>query len=100
IDSLFQCEYAGEGAPRTNKLYIFPMSRLLDQWLPPLLLAIGLLWACREAVARNDSGRPWVGFFRAAVFVIAFFASVFPFTLMGIRSAACKLNYELPPKPG
>ena len=31
IDSLFQCEYPSEGAPRTNKLYIFPMSRLLDQ---------------------------------------------------------------------
>ena len=99
IDSIFQCEYPAEGAPRTNKLYVFPMSRLLDQWLPPLLLAIGLLWACREAVARNDSGSAWVGFFRAGVFVLAFFASVFPFTLMGIRSAACKLNYELPPKP-
>ena len=100
IDSLFQCEYPSDGAPRTNKLYVFPMSRLLDQWLPPVLLAVGLIWAVREAFERNDSGRPWVGFFRAAVFVLAFFASVFPFTQMGVRAASCKLNFELPPQPG
>lgn len=100
IDSLFQCEYPSEGAPRTNKLYIFPMSRLLDHWLPPVLLAIGLIWMVREAFERNESGRTWVGFFRAALFVLAFFASVFPFTTMGFRAASCKLNYELPPRPG
>jgi len=100
IDSLFRCEYPSEGAPRTNKLYLFPMSRLLDHWLPPVLLAIGLVWATREAFFRNDTGRPWVGAFRAAVFVVAFFASVFPFTLMGMRSASCRLNFELPPRPG
>src|SRR5436190_1011379 len=43
IDSLFHCEYPSEGAPRTNKLYIFPMSRLLDHWLPQVLLTSGLL---------------------------------------------------------
>ena len=100
IDSLFQCEYPAEGAPRTNKLYIFPMSRLLDRWLPPVLLAVGLLWVVREAFERNETQRTWVGVFRAGVFLLAFFASVFPFTLMGMRNAACKLNYELPPKPG
>jgi hypothetical protein len=100
IDSLFHCEYPSEGAPRTNKLYIFPMSRLLDHWLPPVLLTIGLVWMVREAFQRNDTGQGWVGFFRAALFLIAFFASVFPFTRMGLRAASCKLNYELPPKPG
>jgi hypothetical protein len=100
IDSLFHCEYPSEGAPRTNKLYVFPMSRLLDRWLPPLLLAVGLVWAVREAFERNETGRVWVGFFRSSVFLLAFFASVFPFTLMGVRRAACKLNYELPPRPG
>lgn len=100
IDSIFRSEYASEGAPRTNKLYVFPLSRLLDHWLPPVLLAVGLLWAVYEAFERNDTGRPWVGFFRASVFLLAFFASVFPFTLMGLRSAGLKLNYELPPRPG
>jgi hypothetical protein len=99
IDSIFQAEYASEGAPRTNKLYVFPLSRLLDRWLPPVLLAVGLIWASYEAVNRNDTNRPWVGFFRAAVFLMAFFASVLPFTLMGLRAASRKLNYELPPSP-
>jgi hypothetical protein len=100
IDSIFQAEYAAEGAPRTNKLYVFPLSRLLDRWLPPVLLAVGLVWACYEAVNRNDTSQSWVGFFRAAVFLLAFFASVLPFTLMGLRAASRKLNYELPPRPG
>ena len=100
IDSIFQAEYAAEGAPRTNKLYIFPLSRLLDRWLPPVLLAVGLIWACYEAFNRNDTTQQWVGFFRAAVFVLAFFASVLPFTLMGVRAASRSLNYELPPRPG
>jgi hypothetical protein len=34
------------------------------------------------------------------VFLLAFFASVFPFTRMGVRAASCKLNYALPPNPG
>jgi hypothetical protein len=101
IDSLFQTECpTSDGAPRTNKLYIFPLSRLLDHWLPPVLLAIGLMWVVSEAMKRTDAAHQWVGFFRGAFFLLAFFASVFPFTLMGIRQASCKLNYELPPKPG
>lgn len=100
IDSIFQSEYASDGAPRTNKLYVFPLSRLLDRWLPPVLLVVGLFWAVYEAFERNNTNRPWVGFFRACVFVLAFFASAFPFTLMGVRSASLKLNYELPPSPG
>lgn len=100
IDSLFNSEYPSEGAPRTNKLYIFPMSRHLDLWLPPVLLAVGLIWMVREAFDHNESGRTWVGFFRAGLFVLAFFASVFPFTWMGFRAASGKMNYELPPRPG
>jgi hypothetical protein len=100
LDSIFQAEYAAEGAPRTNKLYVFPLSRLLDRWLPQVLLAVGLVWACYEAFNRNDTTRAWVGFFRAGVFLLAFFASVLPFTLMGVRAASRNLNYELPPRPG
>jgi hypothetical protein len=99
IDSIFQAEYAAEGAPRTNKLYVFPLSHLLDHWLPPVLLVVGLVWASYEAFNRNDTNQGWVGFFRAAVFLLAFFASVLPFTLMGVRAASLKLNYELPPRP-
>lgn len=100
IDSIFQCDYPSDGAPRTNKLYVFPMSRLLDRWLPPVLLAIGLIWVLSEAYQRNDTDRAWVGVFRGALFLLAFFASVYPFTFMGIRAASCRLNYELPPRPG
>ena len=99
VDALFRADYAEEGAPRTNKLYIFPMSRLLDRWLPPLLLLIGLVWMVHEAFDRNDTTQLWVGFFRAAMFLLAFFAAVFPFTLMGLRAAGRKLNYEMPPNP-
>jgi hypothetical protein len=100
IDSLFQGgEYGEPGAPRTNKLYIFPLSRLLDQWLPPVLLVIGIAWMVREAFERNETGRAWVAVLRAGVFLLAFFASVLPFTLMGVRAAGRKLNYELPPRP-
>ena len=100
IESFFHCDYPSDGAPRTNKLYVFPMSRLLDHWLPPVLLAVGLLWAVSEAYQRNDTNRAWVGVFRGALFLLAFFASTYPFTLMGVRAASCRLNYELPPRPG
>ena len=96
MDDIFGRDFVEAGAPRTNKLYVFPMSRLLDRWLPALLLAIGVVWVCREAWARNNTGLPWVGAFRAGVFLLAFFASVYPFTLLGVRAAARRLNYELP----
>jgi len=98
IDDIFSGDFVETGARRTNKLYIFPMSRLLDRWLPPVLLGIGIVWACREGWARNTTGQPWVGAFRAGVFLLAFFASIFPFTRMGIYAAARRLRYELPPK--
>jgi hypothetical protein len=100
IDSLFQgAEYQEPGAPRTNKLYVFPLSRLLDHWLPQVLLVIGVAWMIREAFERNETGRTWVAVFRAGLFLLAFFASVLPFTLMGVRAAGRKLNFELPPRP-
>lgn len=99
VDDVFgRAEFSEAGAPRTNKLYIFPMSRLLDRWLPPLLLAIGIVWVCREAWTRNPTGQAWVGPFRAGVLLLAFFAAVFPFTRMGIGAAARRLNFELPPR--
>ena len=76
------------------------MSRLLDRWLPPVLLAVGLdlgrlarrLSATTPAARGSGSSAP-------RVFLLAFFASVFPFTRMGTRAARGKLNYELPPSP-
>ena len=101
IDSIFGAgEFREPGAARTNKLYVFPLSRLLDHWLPYVLLLVGLGWMIREAFERNESGRTWVAVFRAGLFLLAFFASVLPFTLMGVRAAGKKLNYEMPPNPG
>lgn len=86
----------GRGAPRRNLPFHFPFADVVDQWLPLLLAVGGAAWVAIQAIHADKSGSGWGGYLGAVALVGLFAGVVVPITMIGIKTAANTLNYELP----
>jgi predicted Zn finger-like uncharacterized protein len=94
--------YALNRAPRyvgfaANPAFQFPGAELIDRF-GPLVIGLGILaWMIAKTLRADDSGRPWVGFLRVAIYIGGYAAVVFPLTLWGVHRAGCKARFGMPP---
>lgn len=88
--------------PRRNLPFDFPLSALLDKWLPFLIVIACLSWVAWETYMIPDKGlgRAWLPPLRVAVLLGIYFLVIFPISLKGVRAAATKANVGLPHREG
>jgi hypothetical protein len=96
VDSVFQDAFQEYAPARGNTPFVFPGSRVLDQWLPLALVVISLAWLGYQIFNSLEMDPPWVGVVRMLVLLLAYTGVVFPLCLKGVRMAARKMNYDLP----
>jgi hypothetical protein len=97
-DELFQRVSSEFEAPRSNALYVYPMTHQVDRWLPFALALLPFAWACKEVFGTaSAAGMPgWAGALRLTVILLAYLMLVWPACYWGVRVAARKRNYQLP----
>jgi len=77
----------------------FPMSDVIEAWLPLGLGLIGSVWTIAETFARNSTGSAWIALLRITVVAVLYFAIVVPLMFVSVRWAFAGLRRKLPPSP-
>jgi hypothetical protein len=83
--------------PRPYTPFVYPLSDVVESFLPWLLIGFGLVPAAIRAGREiYYTPRPWVGYTQLALLALMFFAIVIPATCRGLRSAAKTFKFRLP----
>jgi predicted Zn finger-like uncharacterized protein len=85
---------------RPNTPFRFPAAAELDQWLPWILAAGGLLWAASLYFRWEDDAPLWVSLLRPALYIGLFLLILWPLGAMGVRKGAEKARLRPPPQLG
>jgi hypothetical protein len=83
--------------PRPVTPFVYPMSDLVESFLPWLLIGFGLIPPAISAGREIfNTPRPWIGYSQMAILALLFLGIVVPATCRGLRSAAKTFKFRLP----
>jgi predicted Zn finger-like uncharacterized protein len=80
-----------------NPAFQFSGAELIDRF-GPHVIGFGMLgWMIVKTLRADDSGRPWLGYVRVALYIGVYAAIVFPLALWGVRRAGSRARFGMPP---
>ena len=78
----------------------FPMSHVVEAWLPLVLGLISAVWVIAQTFGSNETGRSWVPLLRIAVVGLLYIGLVVPLTYKMVRANFRQMRRILPPNSG
>lgn len=77
----------------------FPMSTVVEAWLPLALGLIAAVLCVAQIFSQNETGRTWIALLRMLIVGVLYFALIVPITNKTITTTFQKLRRFLPPNP-
>jgi hypothetical protein len=98
-DDIFALRSDDVPAFRASVPQAFPMSDIVEAWLPLALGLIAVVWSATQTFSGNDTGRGWVAPLRFGAAAILYVLLITPLTYYAVTSSFRKMRRSLPPNP-
>ena len=96
VDPLDLAQSMSPYSHRTNTPFRYPMSKVVDQYLPWVVAVLGVIGVLATAHrAAGSSG--WIGLSRSVLGLALFCGAIWPISLFGLKRGMEKCNLGLPP---